>query len=72
MIADGTDEADLRLDACLTTDAGIGIVRHAQAGYLEARRVADGAGPLTQDRIEVPLWWARNATFVPPSKDNVS
>ena len=33
MIADGTEEAALRLEACLTTDAGIGVVRHAQAGY---------------------------------------
>ena len=40
MIADGSVEADLRLDACLTTDAGIGVVRHAQAGYPLARRVA--------------------------------
>ena len=37
MIADGSEEADLRLEACLTTDSGIGVVRHAQAGYPEAR-----------------------------------
>lgn len=65
MIADGSDEADLRLDACLTTDSGIGVVRHAQAGYPEARAAADGNGPLTDDRIAVPLWWEPTATFGP-------
>ena len=45
MIADGSEEADLRLEACLTTDSGIGVVRHAQAGYELARQVAAGQGP---------------------------
>jgi len=61
MIADGSEESDLRLDACLTTDAGIGVVRHAQAGYPAARRVAEGRGRLTDDRIQVPLWWTPSA-----------
>jgi urocanate hydratase len=65
MIADGTEEAKLRLDACLTTDAGIGIVRHAQAGYPMARQVAEGRGPLTSESINVPLWWSPNAIFGP-------
>jgi len=65
MIADGSEEADLRLDACLTTDAGIGIVRHAQAGYAEARAVAEGRGRITTQRIKVPLWWSPHATFGP-------
>jgi urocanate hydratase len=65
MIADGSEEADLRLDACLTTDSGIGVVRHAQAGYPEAREAADGNGPLTTDMINVPLWWTPTATFGP-------
>jgi urocanate hydratase len=65
MIADGSDEARFRLAACLTTDAGIGVVRHAQAGYPVARKVADGQGPLSDDRIEVPLWWTSVATFGP-------
>jgi urocanate hydratase len=69
MIADGTEEASLRLDACLTTDAGIGVVRHAQAGYALARRVADGQGPLTSERIAVPLWWSPKATFGPGGED---
>jgi len=65
MIADGSEEADLRLEACLTTDSGIGVVRHAQAGYPEAREAADGNGPLTTDTINVPLWWTPTATFGP-------
>ncbi|WP_158903492.1 urocanate hydratase [Burkholderia sp. L27(2015)] len=64
MIADGSEEADLRLDASLTTDAGIGIVRLAQAGYPVAREVAEGRGRLTTDSIQVPLWWTPEATRV--------
>ena len=57
MIADGTDEADFRLSVCLTVDSGIGIVRHAQAGYASAREVANGEGKLTSESIKIPLWW---------------
>ena len=63
MIADGSDEADLRLDACLTVDSGIGVVRHAQAGYERAREVCEQLGPA--DGVQVPLWWTREATFGP-------
>ncbi len=65
MIADGTDEADLRLSACMTVDSGIGVVRHAQAGYQSARDVAEGKGKLTGESINVPLWWTPGATFGP-------
>jgi urocanate hydratase len=65
MIADGSEEADLRLEAALTTDPGIGVVRHAQAGYPLAREVAEGRGPLTNESIKVPLWWSPKATFGP-------
>ena len=65
MIADGSDVADLRLEACMTTDSGIGVVRHAQAGYETARKVAEGKGPLTTESIKVPLWWSPTATFGP-------
>jgi len=65
MIADGGEEADLRLEACMTTDSGIGVVRHAQAGYDTARKTANGEGPLTKERIKVPLWWSPKATFGP-------
>ncbi len=65
MIADGSEEADLRLDACMATDSGIGVVRHAQAGYEISRQVCEGKGPLTQEKIKVPLWWSPEATFGP-------
>ncbi len=65
MIADGSEEAALRLEAAMTTDSGIGVIRHAQAGYPEARAAAEGRGPLTTDRIKVPLWWSPTATFGP-------
>lgn len=65
MIADGTDEADFRLSVCLTVDSGIGVVRHAQAGYEAAKDVANGQGKLTDEVIKVPLWWTPKATFGP-------
>ena len=36
IVADGTPEAARRLDRVLTTDPGIGVARHADAGYTEA------------------------------------
>ena len=36
IVADGTQEAALRLRRVLTTDPGLGIVRHADAGYPQA------------------------------------
>jgi len=36
VVADGTDEAERRLERVLTTDPGLGVVRHADAGYPEA------------------------------------
>ncbi len=69
MIADGTDEADLRLSACMTVDSGIGVIRHAQAGYQTAKDVAEGNGALTGDSIKVPLWWTPAATFGPKDLD---
>ncbi len=65
MIADGSEEADIRLDVCMTTDSGIGVVRHGQAGYELSREVCEGKGPLTTDSIKVPLWWTPTATFGP-------
>lgn len=65
MIADGSDIADFRLEACMTTDSGIGVVRHAQAGYETARAVAEGKGKLTDESIKIPLWWSPKATFGP-------
>jgi urocanate hydratase len=36
IVADGTLEAAVRLERVLTTDPGMGVVRHADAGYPEA------------------------------------
>jgi urocanate hydratase len=44
VVADGTDEAALRLERVLTTDPGMGVLRHADAGYPAARSFAQDAG----------------------------
>jgi urocanate hydratase len=36
IVADGTDAASKRLERVLTSDPGMGIVRHADAGYAQA------------------------------------
>jgi urocanate hydratase len=36
VVADGTDDAARRLERVLTTDPGMGVLRHADAGYEEA------------------------------------
>ena len=36
VVADGTDEAARRLERVLTSDPGMGVIRHADAGYDEA------------------------------------
>ena len=40
VVADGTEEAGKRLQRVLTTDPGTGVMRHVDAGYEKARRVA--------------------------------
>ena len=40
VVADGTKEADKRLKRVLTTDPGTGVMRHVDAGYEKARKVA--------------------------------
>jgi urocanate hydratase len=44
VVADGTDEADERLERVLTSDPGIGIARHADAGYASAIAEAERQG----------------------------
>src|SRR2546426_2016734 len=36
IVADGTQEAAARLERVLTADPGVGVIRHADAGYAEA------------------------------------
>ena len=44
IVADGTPEAARRLERVLTTDPGMGVVRHADAGYPEAIEAAKRHG----------------------------
>ncbi|MCL4459710.1 MAG: urocanate hydratase [Chloroflexi bacterium] len=44
IVADGTPEAARRLERVLTTDPGIGIMRHVDAGYEEAAAMAKRHG----------------------------
>jgi urocanate hydratase len=41
VVADGSEEADRRLERVLTSDPGTGIIRHVDAGYEAALEVAD-------------------------------
>jgi urocanate hydratase len=40
VVADGTEESERRLERVLTTDPGMGVIRHVDAGYEEAIRFA--------------------------------
>ena len=44
IVADGTDAAAARLERVLTTDPGMGVIRHADAGYERALEVARERG----------------------------
>jgi urocanate hydratase len=44
IVADGTTDADEKLERVLTCDPGIGVVRHADAGYPEALATAEREG----------------------------
>src|SRR5437867_13426418 len=44
LVADGTKESDERLERVFNTDPGSGVVRDADAGYHEARRIAREQG----------------------------
>jgi urocanate hydratase len=44
VVADGSREADEKLQRVLTCDPGIGVARHADAGYDEAISTADAKG----------------------------
>jgi urocanate hydratase len=49
IVADGTREADEKLERVLTCDPGIGVARHADAGYPEAIATAESRG------IRIPM-----------------
>jgi urocanate hydratase len=53
IVADGSREADERLTRVLTCDPGLGVARHADAGYPEALRTAAERGvriPMVETR----------------------
>jgi urocanate hydratase len=47
VLADGSDDAAERLERVLTTDPGMGVVRHLDAGYPEAQAAAEEHGLTT-------------------------
>jgi urocanate hydratase len=47
VVADGSDEAAERLERVLTTDPGMGVVRHLDAGYPDAEEAAAEHGLTT-------------------------
>jgi urocanate hydratase len=52
IVADGTPEAARRLERVLTADPAMGIFRHVDAGYDEAKKVAEERGV---NRYGIPL-----------------
>lgn len=50
ILADGTPEAEARLERVLTSDPGMGIIRHVDAGYEVAEASAKKHG------IRIPMW----------------
>jgi urocanate hydratase len=55
VVADGTDEAAERLERVLTCDPGLGVARHADAGYPEALEAAARRG------VAIPMAQARRS-----------
>ena len=49
LVADGTDLAERKIVNVLTTDPGIGVVRHADAGYEQAKKVA------RENKLKMPM-----------------
>ncbi len=49
LVADGTPDMAIRIERVLTNDPGIGVVRHADAGYEEALETARNHG------LEIPM-----------------
>jgi urocanate hydratase len=49
MVADGTKESEQKIISLFTTDPGMGVVRHADAGYPNARALVHG------QNIDMPM-----------------
>jgi len=52
IVADGTVEAEARLKRVLRNDPGMGVIRHADAGYPEAKLAAHKFGLDLHERLE--------------------
>jgi len=52
-VADGTTEMAKRIERVLTNDPGMGVVRHVDAGYAEAKAFADKSG------VKIPMGKSR-------------
>jgi urocanate hydratase len=50
VVADGSSQAEIRLERVLTTDPGTGVMRHVDAGYDEAVETAREKG------VRIPMW----------------
>lgn len=50
VVADGTDDAARRLERVLTSDPGMGVIRHVDAGYEIAEQTARTKG------VRIPMW----------------
>jgi urocanate hydratase len=48
-VADGSEMMAQRIERVLTTDPGMGIIRHADAGYEEAKAFAEKTG------VQIPM-----------------
>lgn len=49
LVADGTKDAEKRIGTVLTTDPGTAVVRHADAGYEQAKKIAK------EKKIKMPM-----------------
>jgi urocanate hydratase len=49
IVADGSADADVRLERVLSCDPGIGVLRHADAGYPEAIATA------ARENLRIPM-----------------
>lgn len=52
IVADGTDDAEARLKRVLRNDPGMGVIRHADAGYELAKETAKTNNLNLADRIK--------------------
>jgi urocanate hydratase len=50
VVADGSERAKRKLERVLTTDPGMGIIRHVDAGYPKAMEVA------REKQVAIPMW----------------